>query len=124
MAKKTNIDKPELGYFLIPSPGELNKKIIKGLVKDTKFSTNRGFYEDPFELEITSATEGAEIRYTLDGTPPSESTGEIYSAPITIDQTTVVRAIAYKTNFSSTNIDTHTYVFTEDVVKQLSLIHI
>ena len=120
-AKKTNIDKPELGYFLIPSPSELNKKIIKGLVKDTKFSTNRGFYEDPFELEITSATEGAEIRYTLDGTPPSESTGEIYSSPITIDQTTVVRAIAYKPNFSSTNIDTHTYVFTEDVVKQRTM---
>ena len=28
-AKKTNIDKPELGYFLIP-PSELNKKSSKG----------------------------------------------------------------------------------------------
>ena len=46
-AKKTNIDEPELGYFLTPSPSELNKKIIKGLVEDTKFSTNRGFYEEP-----------------------------------------------------------------------------
>ena len=120
-AKKTNIDEPELGYFLTPSPSELNKKIIKGLVEDTKFSTNRGFYEEPFELEITSETEGAKIRYTLDGSPPSETSGEIYSSPITINKTTVVRAIAYKTNFSSTNIDTHTYVFAEDVIKQRTM---
>ena len=64
-AKKTNIETPEYGYFLSPTPNSINKTIIKGLVKDTKFSFNRGFYEDPFELEITTKTEGAQIRLSL-----------------------------------------------------------
>ena len=120
-AKKTNIETPEYGYFLSPTPNSINKTIIKGLVKDTKFSFNRGFYEDPFELEITTKTEGAQIRYTLDGSPPSETKGEVYSNPITIDKTTVVRAIAFKSGYSPTNIDTNTYVFAEDVIQQRNM---
>ena len=120
-AKKTNIETPEYGYFLSPTPNSINKTIIKGLVKDTKFSFNRGFYEDPFELEITTKTEGAQIRYTLDGSPPSETKGEVYSNPITIDKTTVVRAIAFKSGYSPTNIDTNTYVFAKDVIQQRNM---
>ena len=120
-AKKTNIETPEYGYFLSPTPNSINKTIIKGLVKDTKFSFNRGFYEDPFELEITTKTEGAQIRYTLDGSPPSETKGEVYSNPITIDKTTVVRAIAFKSGYTPTNIDTNTYVFAKDVIQQRNM---
>jgi len=120
-AKKTNLNSPQNGYFLEPTPGTINGKRIDGLVSDTKFNVNRGFYEDPFELEISTKTEGAEIRYTLDGTTPSETEGNVYESPITINETTVIRAIAYKSGYSSTNIDTNTYVFPADVVEQRTM---
>ncbi|MEN8871312.1 MAG: chitobiase/beta-hexosaminidase C-terminal domain-containing protein, partial [Akkermansiaceae bacterium] len=103
------------GFFTSPSPGAINSIRYDGLVGDTSFSTDRGVYDTAFDLEISTETEGAEIRYTLDGTPPSETSGQVYTGPISITGTTVVRALAYKAGFQSTNIDTHSYIFPEDV---------
>ncbi|MBK1829432.1 lamin tail domain-containing protein [Verrucomicrobiaceae bacterium R5-34] len=106
------------GYFLTPTPGAANGTPMGGFVKDTSFSHDRGFYIASFPLEITTLTDGAQIRYTTDGSKPTASHGQIYTAgnPITISQTTVVRAAAFKDQFESTNVDTHTYIFKSDVI--------
>ena len=83
----------------------------KEQVKDTKFSVDRGFFNEPFVLNITSETEGADIRFTKDGSKPSLENGEIYSKPIIINTTTIIRAAAFKNGLEPTDID-------------LSLIHI
>ena len=44
--------------------------------------------------------------------------GYLYSVPIEISKTTILRAAAYKLGFSPSNIDTQTYVFVDDVVTQ------
>ena len=106
------------GYLAVPSPRGYNGETFDGFVGDTQFSVDRGFYEESFNLEITSSTEGAKIRYTLDGTAPSTTNGILYEGPINVDKTTVLRAIAYMSGFRPTNIDTHTYIFPEDVVDQ------
>ena len=106
------------GYLAMPSPRGYNGETFDGFVGDTQFSVDRGFYEESFNLEITSSTEGAKIRYTLDGTAPSMTDGILYEGPINVDKTTVLRAIAYMSGFRPTNIDTHTYIFPEDVVDQ------
>ena len=87
-------------------------------VKDTKFSVDRGFFDNPFLLQITSETQGANIRFTKDGSEPSLENGETYSKPILINTTTIIRAFAYKNGFEPTNIDTHSYLFLEDVIRQ------
>ncbi len=48
-----------------------------------------------------SAESGAEIHYTTDGSTPSASS-TLYSAPITLSNTTTVKAIAIKSGTSST----------------------
>ena len=101
-----------------PTPGTLNGESFDGLTADTKFSIDRGIYETAFDLAITTATPGADIRYTTDGSPPDETTGTLYTGPINISETTVVRAIAYRAGFFPTNVDTHTYLFLDDVVNQ------
>ena len=106
------------GFLNTPSPGGLNGETFGGFVSDTKFSVDRGFHNTSFNLEINSATPGAEIRYTLDGTPPRTNVGQIYTGPLSITATTIVRAIASKPDFRATNIDTHTYIFPKDVVTQ------
>ncbi|MEP4078786.1 lamin tail domain-containing protein [Haloferula sp.] len=110
----SNID----GYFLTPTPGAANGSSVLGFVKDTTFSIDRGFYTTPIAVGITSETPGAEIRYTLDGTKPTSTTGQVYSAgsPINISQTTVLRAAAYLDQYEPTNVDTHTYIFKADVI--------
>ena len=106
------------GYLAIPSPRGYNGDTFEGFVGDTQFSVDRGFFDESFDLEITSSTEGANIRYTLDGSDPSPSQGRIFAGPIRVTGTTVVRAIAYLTGSRPTNIDTQTYLFPEDVVDQ------
>jgi hypothetical protein len=114
-------DGGEIRFFAIPSPGESNGPGFLGFVSDTQFSHDRGFYDSIFNLVITSTTGTATIRYTTDSSAPTESTGIIYSGSIPISQTTVIRAIAYETGYESTNIDTHTYIFTPDVIAQADM---
>ena len=40
------------------------------VVADTKFSRDRGYYEAPIMLEITTATEGSDIYFTTNGEEP------------------------------------------------------
>ncbi|MGJ8643183.1 MAG: lamin tail domain-containing protein [Luteolibacter sp.] len=104
------------GYMQTPTPGAANESTVDGFVKDTDFTLDRGLYNSPIQVGISSATVGAEIRYTLDGTKPTATTGVVYASPISISETTVLRAAAYKEGFEPTNVDTHTYIFPSDVI--------
>ena len=108
------------GFMGNPTPNAANDDAsgFLGFVKDTQFSVDRGFFDAPFSLVISSATPGATIRYTTNGDWPSETSGTIYTGPITIDRTMPVKAIAYQAEYRPTNVDTHTYIFVDDVVTQ------
>ena len=118
-------DTPPLpnGYFQSPTPGAPNDQTaVAGFVADTNFSIDRGFYDAPFDVTITSDTPGASIIYTTDGTLPSEAplSGTRVNAPdaatapsatLNITTTTNLRALAVKAGFEPTNVDTHSYIF-------------
>ncbi|MED5585918.1 MAG: chitobiase/beta-hexosaminidase C-terminal domain-containing protein, partial [Verrucomicrobiota bacterium] len=117
-----------VGFFPNPSPGAANAPTaFGGFVEDTRFTINRGLYTNPFTTTISSTTPGATLIYTLDGTEPSSSNGRRVVAPdnltapsvdIEVTKTTTLRAMAIKSGFQSTNIDTHTYIFPENVLQQ------
>ena len=109
---------PEAVYFLPPTPGEQNGSGVQGLVADTQFSLKRGYYEMPISVLVTSATERATIRYTLDGSVPSETHGLIADGPITISNTVPLRAVAVQSDFAPSDVDTHTYIYLDDVLMQ------
>ncbi|MCX7422370.1 MAG: chitobiase/beta-hexosaminidase C-terminal domain-containing protein, partial [Planctomycetia bacterium] len=67
---------------------------------------------------MTTATLGATIRYTTDGSTPTESHGTVYTSPLNVSQTTVLRAGAFKSNFAASDVDTQTYLFLNDVIRQ------
>jgi len=115
----------QVGYLESPTPGSrvsdryqgaANPDIYDGVVADTKFDHDRGFYYEPFSVTITCETLGATIRYTTDGSEPTTSHGTLGGGPVPITTTTCLRAIAYKTGWLPTNIDAQTYIFPEDVV--------
>ena len=106
------------GYFTTPTPGQYNTSGVLDVVADTTFSPDRGFYDAPFSVTITTETQGATIRYTTDGSTPSETHGIDYVGPISVNKTTCLRAMAFKALYMSTNVDTHTYVFLDNVIHQ------
>ncbi|QMU28769.1 chitobiase/beta-hexosaminidase C-terminal domain-containing protein [Adhaeribacter radiodurans] len=81
------------------------------------FSKERGFYDNPFLLTLSSSLEGATIRYTINGTAPTPTTGFIYSEAIPVNTTSVVRAFAFNSS-TTTPVMTHSYLFLDDVLKQ------
>lgn len=54
---------------------------------------------DPVTVSLACDTEGAEIRYTTDGSPPyrGNPAASVYTAPFTVDGETTVRASAWLT---------------------------
>ena len=60
------------------------------------FSPAPGTYPLPQTITITSGTPGTSIHYTTDGSTPTETTGNVYSGPITLNGGTAnLKAIAY-----------------------------
>ena len=105
-------------FFAAATPGGLNSGGFIAFVADTKFSVDRGIYNAPFSLVITSATAGATILCTTNGSMPSPGNGFVYGGPLTINRTMVVRAAAFKDGFLPSGVDTHTYLFLNDVIRQ------
>jgi hypothetical protein len=111
---------PDHAYFATPTPGGPNdaSSAWAGFVSDVEFSVERGFFEEPFTVELTTSTPGAAIRYTMDGSQPGEGNGSIYTSPIPVNTTTVLRASAFKPGFRPAYVGTHTYLFLDDVLRQ------
>ena len=72
-----------------------------------QFSKNEGTYYAPINVEITCATSGATIKYTLNG-----GAEQTYSAPIALSTTTTLAAYAQKDGKTSTTT-TATYTFAQ-----------
>ena len=52
----TSVQGGAIRYFETPTPAAANVGGFIGFVADTQFSRDRGFYDEPFTVEITSAT--------------------------------------------------------------------
>ena len=109
---------PRHGYMSKPTPGGVNAVGVLDFVQDVQFSEAHGFYEDSFSLALTSETLSADIRYTLDGSTPTEEHGLQYQGPLTIDRTTVIRAAAFKPGALDSQCRTQTYFFVQDILEQ------
>jgi hypothetical protein len=107
-------------YFLQPTPGVLNSDGVLGFLGAVMFSADRGFYNEPFALELSTVAPEATILYTLDGSrpQPGSATTIVYSGPIAITTTTTIRAAAQRDGYEPTGVATHTYLFLEHVLTQ------
>ena len=79
------------------------------LVDDPAFSPASGVTFSPtLDVALTCETDAATIRYTLDGTDPTEASAE-YTGPITLSATTTIRARAYKAGMAASDVVGATY---------------
>lgn len=108
-----------LGFFDTPTPGVANGSGYEGVVSEVDFSMPRGFYDEPFDLIMSCPVPGTQIRYTTDGSKPSATTGIVYdNNPLPVATTGKIRAIAYRANWLSAPVQTHSYIFVDDVAHQ------
>src|SRR5262249_38312019 len=90
---------------------------------------DRGFFDAPLDVVITSATPGASLVYTTNSaTPTLTSTngvvvvppdaGTFLSVTVRVATTTVLRAASFRDGLQPSKVDTHTYLYLNDVIHQ------
>ena len=82
---------------------------IQPVVATPTFSPAAGTYSTTQTVTISTATSGASIRYTTDGSTPTETAGTLYTGAITVSSTTTVKALAYKSGYSDSSVASATY---------------
>lgn len=86
-------------------------------VSTPAFSPAAGTYGSAQNITITCATGGATIRYTIDGSTPTNSHGTVYSTPVPISENTTLKAIAYDGVLTDSSVRTGAYLFADFVVE-------
>ena len=92
----------------VPSPNGDN--ISSGLphVASIQASTPSGAVTSGTDITLTTATSGADIYYTTDGSVPTTSSNK-YSSAIDISAETTIKAIAVKAGYVPSDVATFTY---------------
>ncbi|MBN1673758.1 MAG: CotH kinase family protein, partial [Kiritimatiellae bacterium] len=84
------------------------------------FSQKHGFYSSSFSVKISTATSGATIRYTTDGSKPTASSGTVLAngGSVSISRTTPLRAVGCMSGYTTSQPFTQTYIFLSDILTQ------
>ena len=83
-----------------------------GAVTAPIFSPAAGTYTSAQTVTISTPTPGASIRYTTDGSTPSQTAGPLYSGPITVTSSLTVNAIAYASGMINSAVSSAAYTIT------------
>jgi sugar lactone lactonase YvrE len=73
------------------------------------FSPPAGSYETPQSVTISTASAGAAIRFTTDGTIPTSTAGIAYAGPILVSSNQTIAAIAYDSGAPDSPVATASY---------------
>ncbi len=112
------VESRSYGIMATPTPGISNRESYAGRVDDVVFSTAERYLDESVLLELTTATPGAEIYYSFDGSAPTPANGFLYAEPIDVDETLAVRARAYSDGLLPSKVATRTYVFVDELASQ------
>ena len=106
-------------FFTNSTPGNANTQGYSGISESPQFSHPGGTFINSFSLGLTGTAAGAQIRYTLDGSEPTE-TSRRYVGPVSISNTVEVRARAYETGKVPGPVVSHTYIALANDVQSFS----
>jgi hypothetical protein len=115
-------------YLALPSPRAANTgSALEGVVAAPTFSPANGMITGSTQTSVTislaSATPGATIRFTEDGSEPTETTGTLYTGPFTRSQPTqngagfAIRARAFKSGWTPSATRTNTYILNQSAAR-------
>jgi len=97
-----------LGYLSVPTPwGRSISGALPAVTPAAKPVQDAGFYATPISVSVDIPV-GTEVHYTLDGAIPT-ALSPIYSAPLLISQTTVLRTVALQAGALTGKVSTRSY---------------
>ena len=96
-------------YYDAPTPGAANGAGFYGYSEKPVFETASGLYKGEIQVVI-SVPEGTTVRYTTDGAIPTIDNSQIYTGPLTVAQTTVLRARAFQSGLQPSETVTASYI--------------
>ena len=76
------------------------------------FTPDERAFRDSIQIVMSTSTPGAEIRYTDDGTEP-QMTSRLYTGPVVLKETSMLRARAYKNGLGVSEEAVSTYTLEE-----------
>ena len=102
------LDRPGQNYKLISASPDLTSRTSEAFhvfakVDTPSISPRNGAYSSPVWVQLSSATKSAKIRYTTDGSTPTESSA-IYTEPFQVTRTSVVKAHAERSNLANSDV--------------------
>ena len=99
-------------YYKKPTPGKVNVTPITDIAYAPVFETKPGIYNDIDKLTVEINGSGT-IYYTLDGSEPTTNS-KVYSSPLLLSKTTVVKAMVYEKGKQNSKVITSSYIINED----------
>ena len=105
-------------FFPHPTPGAANGDGLLGLVSAIQFSRASGFADASFQLNLSAEPPGTTIYYTTNGSTASATNGTRFTRAIPINTTSVIRAVAVRPQFASSDLASRTFIFLSDVIRQ------
>ncbi len=110
------IDNPGRDFTLTCTSGDLKSQTSDSFEVFAKadpphVSPRSGAYGNPAWVQMTSATKGAKIRYTTDGSTPMQ-TSPVYERPFQVVSTSVIKAYAERPGLSNSDVSATTLTIT------------
>ncbi len=103
-----------------PTPLQENSGIATGFIGSVICSEASCLFNDGFTVSLRSENANTLIRYTLDGSVPNEQNSEVYTQPIDIRGTSVIRARAFGESLVASPVLTRSFLKIDDLVYQSS----
>ena len=97
------------GFFATPTPGAPNATVGAGFAPDVQFARPAGTFLSAFGLQLSTTTSNATIRYTLDGSAPTESS-LLYTNLVPISASVQVRARAFAPGLFPGSLHSESYL--------------
>ncbi len=109
-------DNQALAFMDSPTPGADN---LPAMLHAPVFSHEGGLYVDSFVLTLTTGSGNTDIRYTTNGSIPTE-TSLLYTAPIDVTTTTRIRAKTFKADRSPSLTLSENFIFLDSTVENFN----
>jgi len=100
-------------FFDKPTPATQNNTNFAtslNFTSDVVFSQNGGVYSLPQTISLSTSSPTADIYYTTNGDIPTENSN-LYTSPILLDTTTIIRVACFETGLLQSKVITNTYFF-------------
>lgn len=118
---ETELAAGEERFFRTPTPGAPNGEGFPGFAEAPVADPPRGWIEGPTTVTLSTATPGATLIYTLDGSVPGADNGvavDAASTTLEVEGTTLLRAVAVLEGWGDSAVATHTWLSMADVLAQ------